>query len=214
MKVLIFGATGSAGGSVVRACLASPYVEEVRVVVRRPLPLEDAKLRTFVHSDFLDYSAIAAAFQNIDAIFWCLGISVRQVSNDDYYRITHDFAIAAARTMQQESPKAAFVFISGMSTKLDSRMMWARVKAQTEQELMQLVGAVCIRPAAIDGVPSASEPELAKILRPLFRVLRGIRSIYIKGEDLGLAMIEIVREGMRNRILENTALRDLADRLR
>jgi uncharacterized protein YbjT (DUF2867 family) len=30
MKVLIFGATGSAGGSVLRACLAAPDVREVR----------------------------------------------------------------------------------------------------------------------------------------------------------------------------------------
>jgi hypothetical protein len=37
MKVLVFGATAAAGGSVLRACLDSPHVEEVRAIVRRPL---------------------------------------------------------------------------------------------------------------------------------------------------------------------------------
>ena len=35
MKILVFGATGSAGGSVLRVCLAAPDVEEVRAIVRR-----------------------------------------------------------------------------------------------------------------------------------------------------------------------------------
>jgi uncharacterized protein YbjT (DUF2867 family) len=37
MKILVFGATGSAGGSVLRVCLSAPAVEEVRAIVRRPL---------------------------------------------------------------------------------------------------------------------------------------------------------------------------------
>jgi uncharacterized protein YbjT (DUF2867 family) len=36
MKILIFGATGLAGGSVLKACLAAPVIDEVRVITRRP----------------------------------------------------------------------------------------------------------------------------------------------------------------------------------
>jgi len=213
MKILLFGATGSAGGSVLRACLASPAVEEVRAVVRRPLSVADPKLHVFVHGDYLDYSQIADAFAGVDACLFCLGISATQVSGEaEYRKITHDFALAAARALRAGSPEASFHFISGQGTNVNSRLMWARVKGETERDLIAEIGAVCFRPAAIDGVPPQSEARLFKVLRPLIRLLRPFRSLYIKGEDLGRAMLLAAAENLRSRILENREIRDLADR--
>ena len=90
--------------------------------------------------------------------------------------------------------------------------MWARVKAETERELMDLVEAVCWRPAAIDGTPSDNAPRAYKVLRPLFRLLKPFRSLYISGEDLGRAMLRATAEGMRGRILENAEIREIAER--
>ena len=213
MKILIFGASGSAGGSVLRACLDSPAVEEVRAVVRRPLTLVDEKLRVFLHEDYLDYTKVEAAFAEVDACLFCLGISATQVSGEaEYRRITHDFALAAARSLHAWSPNAVFHFVSGQGTNVESRFMWARVKGETEKDLIAEVGAVCWRPAAIDGVPSQSEPRLFKILRPMYRLLSPFRGLYVKGEDLGRAMLQATAEGLRGRTFENAEIRDLADR--
>ena len=215
MRILLFGATGSAGGSVLRACLDAPEVEEVRVVARRPPALAGAKLTVFVHADYLDYGAVAEAFGGVDACLYCLGISATQVKSDDEYRrITHDFALAAARALRRGSPAAAFHFLSGRGASLNGRYLWARVKAETERDLLAELDAVCWRPAAIDGEPSASEPRLFKIMRPILRLLRPIRSMYVKGEDLGRAMLLASREGFRHRVIENAEIRDLADRSR
>src|SRR4051812_27560029 len=190
MKVLIFGATGSAGGSVLRACLASPAVEEVRAIARPPLPLTHEKLRVLVHGAYLDYTKVEDAFAGVDACLFCLGISATQVSAEaEYRRITHDFALAAARALRDRSPGAVFHFISGQGANTKSRFMWARVKAETENDLIDQFGAVCWRPAAINGVPSQSEPRLYKTLRPVLRLLSPFRGLYVKGEDLGRAMI-------------------------
>ena len=62
MRILLLGATGSAGGSVLRVCLASPRVVRVHALARRSLAVEDAKLRAFVHNDYLDYRAVPEAF--------------------------------------------------------------------------------------------------------------------------------------------------------
>ena len=93
--------------------------------------------------------------------------------------------------------------------------MWARVKAETERDLLADGHPVnCWRPAAIDGVPSASEPLLFRLARPVFRLLKPFRSLYIKAEDIGIAMLAATAAGMRGRIVENAEIRDLADRAR
>src|SRR4030095_12851567 len=106
-------------------------------VVRRPLDVTHAKLERVVHTDYADYTAIASAFAGIDACFWCLGKSSTQVKSEaEYRRLTYDFALAGARALRAASPSATFHFISGKSTALDSRYMWARVKAETERDLI------------------------------------------------------------------------------
>lgn len=212
MNVLLFGATGSTGGSVLRVCLTAPSVSEVRTIVRRPLEITNEKLRVFVHGDYLDYSAVEDAFKDVDACLYCLGISVNQVSGESEYRkITHDFALAAARMLKAHSPDAVFHFVSGQAASLNSRMMWARVKAETERDLIELIDAVCWRPASIDGADSASQPRLYQALRPVFRLLRPFRSLYVKGEDIGRAMLQATDEGLRGRTIENREIRDRAD---
>jgi uncharacterized protein YbjT (DUF2867 family) len=213
LTVLIFGATGSAGGSVLRACLGDRHVAGVRTIARRAPAIAGPKLRAYIHDNFLDYTAVADAFAGVDACFFCLGVSSVQVSDEkEYTRITHDFAIAAAEMLAARSPGAAFHYISGTGTKEDSRLMWARVKGRTERELMERFNAVCWRPAAIDGEPSSTVPWYHKFLRPVFWVLRPFRSMYIAGSDLGRAMVRATREGMRARVLENSEMRDVADR--
>jgi uncharacterized protein YbjT (DUF2867 family) len=215
MRILIFGASGSAGSGVLRACLTSPDVESVRAVVRRPLKIADPKLEVVIHQDFLDDSGAAAAFHGVDACLYCLGISVTQVSGEaEYRKITRDFALAAAGALRAGSPSGVFHYISGQGTSLTSRFMWARVKAEAERELMTRFDAVCWRPGAIDGAPPENLPWYYAMARgPLFVLLRPFRGLYIKAEDIGRAMLLATREGMRGRILENRGIRDLADRL-
>jgi hypothetical protein len=50
-------------------------------------------------------------------------------------------------------------------------MIWARMKAETERHLLDLVDAVCWCPALIDGADSASGPLAYQAARPFFRVL-------------------------------------------
>ena len=174
------------------------------------------QLRTIQHQSFDDYSAIADAFAGVDACLYCLGKSSTQVSGEaEYRRLTYDYALAAARAVWRGSPDAVFQFISGASTRIDSRYMWARVKAETERDLLaDGHPANCWRPASIDGVPSASEPLLFRLARPVMRLLKPFRSLYVRAEDIGLAMLAATGQGIRGRIFENAEIRDLADRAR
>lgn len=199
-----------------RAALDAADVGEARAVVRRPLKLTHPKLRVVVHENFLDFSAASAAFTGVDACFYCLGVSVSQVPDEnDYRHVTKDFAVAAATLLKAKSATATFHFVSGGGTKAGSRIMWARVKAEAEQAVTEIADAVCYRPGAIDGEQSdsATKPWYAG-MRPLFWIFMPFRSLYLRGEDLGRAMLLAAREGMRRRVLENRDVRDLADRAR
>ena len=213
MTVLLFGATGNAGGAVLNACLADPGVAEVRAVARRTAAIPShRKLRVVLHQDYLDYTASRMDFQGIDTCLFCLGISVRQVSGEaEYRRITLEFPMAAARMLHQESPGAAFQYLSGRGASEQSRMMWARVKAEAEAVLRRSAGANAFRPGFIDGADSSSSPPSYQWLRPLFRLLSGSRRLYVRGEDIGRAMLRATRLGLRGQVFENDAIRDLAD---
>ena len=212
MKILLFGATGSAGNSVLDACLSASIVDEVRAITRRPLMHTNSKLRTYVHKDFLDYSTVQEAFRSIDACLFCLGVSSTQVSKEDYRKITYSYALAAAEMFKTQCPGAAFHYISGQGTRPDSRYLWSRVKAQTEHDLIELVGADCWRPAFIDAKPSPTQPKLYVLLNPLGRLFKPFPKLYVHGHDLGCAMLQATVENLRGRIIENPEIRQIAGR--
>jgi len=215
MKILLFGSTGSAGAAVLDACLAASIVDEVRAITRRPLMHTSPKLRTYVHKDFLDYSTVEDAFRAVDACFFCLGISATQVSQEEYRTITYSYTLAAANMFKTKSPGAAFHYISGQGTKAGSRMFWARVKAQTEHDLVELVEADCWRPAFIDAKPSPSLPKIYGLIQPVGRLLlKPFPKLYIHGNDLGRAMVQVTIEKLRGRIIENAEIREIAARAR
>ena len=195
-----------------RACLAAPNVTEVRALVRRTTGVQHPKLREVIQTDFLDYGTLAATFAGVDACFFCLGVSVRQVPDETQYRRIHrDFPMAAAAMLRERSATAIFHYLSGAGAGLHSRWMWARVKAEAERDLMREFGATCWRPAMIGGIPAAPPPLVLRILRPAFKLLFGsLPNAYVESDDIGRAMIRATEQGIRNRVIENAAIRDLA----
>jgi hypothetical protein len=212
MKILLFGATGSVGASVLDACLSASIVDELRAITRRPLMDTHPKLRTYVHKDFFDYSTVQEAFRSIDACLFCLGISATQVSKEDYRKITYSYTLAAAEMFKLLCPGAAFHYISGQGTSPDSRFLWARVKAQTENDLIALVEADCWRPAFIDAKPSPSLPKLYSLFYRIGRLLKPFPSLYVHGHDLARAMLQATLEKLRGRKIENPEIRQIAAR--
>jgi hypothetical protein len=214
MKVLLFGATGSAGAAVLDACLDASIVDEVRAIARRPLLSTSPKLRTFVHRDFLNYATVEEAFRSIDACLFCLGISSTQVSPEEYRTISYAYPLAAANFLKAKSPGAAFHYISGQGTSAESRMAWARLKAQAEHDLIDLTGADCWRPAFIDAKPSTSLPKFYAWIQPIGKLLKPFPNLYVHGRDLGRAMLQATLEGLRGHVIENAEIRQIAARAR
>ena len=140
MNVVIFGATGMIGQGVLRESLLDPEVQRVVTVGRSPTGQQHAKLEEIVHADLFDLSAIEPKLANLDACFFCLGVSSAGMSEAEYTRVTYDLAMSAATTLARLNPQMTFVFISGVGTDSteQGRTMWARVKGRTENAILRL----------------------------------------------------------------------------
>ena len=213
MKVILFGATGMVGQGALRECLLDPAVEHVLVVGRSPTGQHHAKLREIQHDNFLDYAAIESELLGYDACLFCLGISSVGLSEASYRHITYDFTLAAARTLSKLNPAMVFIYVTGRGTDstAQGQLMWARVKGETENELLKLPfkAAYMFRPAAIQplhGIKSKTAwvQAIYVAAAPLFGVLKRVAPKYITTtERIGRAMIRVARDGYPKAVLES-----------
>jgi uncharacterized protein YbjT (DUF2867 family) len=139
-SIIVTGATGTAGSSVIWQAIADKDIDKITALVRRPLSINHPKLQVIIQKDFLDYSTLTDLFKQSDACIWCLGISQALVSKEEYIKLTYDYTIAAAEAMIKAHPHIFFVFLSGMgadSTEKSSTL-FARVKGKTENALQKM----------------------------------------------------------------------------
>ncbi|MFG2536115.1 NAD-dependent epimerase/dehydratase family protein [Streptomyces sp. NPDC048511] len=219
MRVIVFGASGMVGHGALRACLRDDTVTEVLAVVRKPLPAHP-KLRQIVHTDFTDYSAIQDRLAGLDACFYCLGVSAVGRREEEYTRVTHDYAVAAARALHAASPSLTFVYVSGEGTDPTgrSRQMWARVKGRTENDLLAMpMHAYMFRPGYIQPVDGAV--SRTRLYRTLYRVTAGLYPLLRRvvprhittTAAVGHAMLAVARmDGSGPAVLRNPDINRLA----
>ena len=220
MKVILFGASGMVGQGVLRECLLDPEVEAVLVVGRRALEPRpaSAKFREVVHSNFQDFSVVADQWKGYDACFFCLGVSSFRMSEKDYAHVTRDFTIAAAEPLARLNPAMTFIYVSGSGTDSSEkgRIMWARVKGETENRLLALFkNAYMFRPGVIQplhGIQSktALYRILYKVTGTFISMLEAvIPSMITTTEKVGRSMIKVAKQGAPKRHLENSDINAL-----
>jgi uncharacterized protein YbjT (DUF2867 family) len=213
MKVVIFGATGMVGQGVLRECLADAGVESVLAVGRRPTGRSHPKLREIVHDDFLDFSAIEPELTGYDACFFCLGVTSIGLDEERYRHLTYDVTMAAATALAKLNPGMVFTYVTGAGTDSTERgrVMWARVKGKTENDLLKLPfrAAYMFRPAGIQplhGIRSKTAwvQAVYVVTAPLLSLLTRVAPKYMTTtEQLGRAMIKVARDGYPKPVLES-----------
>jgi uncharacterized protein YbjT (DUF2867 family) len=219
MKVVLFGATGMVGQSVLRECLLDPNVNQILSVVRTPTTQTNSKLRELVLADFTNYSTVEAELTGLDACFFCLGVASSGMSEADYTRITHDVTLAAAITLARLNPSMTFIYVSGSGTDGTERgrVMWARVKGKTENDILKLPfkAAYMFRIGFIQplhGIVSKTKSYriFYQVLMPILPLLRNLfpRQI-LTTEQVGQAMLLVAKHGFPQPILESKDISSL-----
>ncbi|HJN05231.1 MAG TPA: hypothetical protein QF480_01320 [Bacteroidales bacterium] len=207
IKAIITGSTGMVGEGVLHECLNHPDVESILVINRRKCRVTNSKLEEIIHKDFSDFGNIEDKLSGYNAAFLCMGVSSVGMNEEKFTHLTYDLIMALARPLSKLNSDMTLCYVSGIGTDSSEkgRIMWARVKGKTENDLLKLPfkQAYMIRAGIISPTKGLKHTYKSyKIINPILPTIRMIFPSYISSlKEVGLAMINSVDKGYNKQIL-------------
>ncbi len=216
LKVIVTGATGMVGEGVLHECLNNPAVAEVLILGRKSYGLSHPKLKELLHSDFHNITPISEQLKGYDACFFCAGVSSVGKKEEEFYHLTYTLTTHVATVLAQQNPTMTFCYVSGRGTDSSEqgKLMWARVKGKTENDLAKLPFAQVynFRPGVIE--PGKGMKNTVKLYSYLGWLLPVIKLFRLDGivtlKEIGKAMINATIKGYKKSILEVKDIKELA----
>lgn len=164
MHLILTGATGLVGAGVLHNMLAMESVSRISILSRRPVAFAEGhdKVKVIIHKDFKTYDdALLEQLKDAQGAVWALGVSQNDVNKTQYYEITHDYTLAAAKAFSTLHPSTpfTFVYVSGEGATQTPGMftpIFGRVKGETEASLLEFhkqnsnFNVYNVRPAGVD----------------------------------------------------------------
>lgn len=197
-SIVILGASGTAGDGILEAALASSEISDIRVITRRSTPriergVASGKVQMTLHTDYLDYSAVADLLGGADAVFWAIGLRSWGVDEETYAMIHVDFPLAFVEEWSEASRKRdiSFHYISSSDISEESTAMWAREKLRAEKALIAFAEKTSMRVVAYrpDYIgPTEEEASIGQ--RFLYSFFKPVGAA-VKARQIGQAMIEV-----------------------
>ena len=168
--LLLVGATGLVGQSVLRQALADSRVAKVIALTRKPLPPHHG-----LENPLVDFEALPA-----DAPWWqvhggicTLGTTMRQAGSHVAFRkVDVDYPLAVARLLREHGAQS-FAFNSSIGADPKARAFYTRVKGEVEQRLIAcgFPSLTLVRPSGILGPRKPHRAWEARTIR-VFHTLR------------------------------------------
>lgn len=193
-------------------CLQNEKVTAVLSISRRTAAIQHPKLKELLVEDFTKLSLFRDAIAGYDACFYCAGVSSVGMKEDKYRYITYETTLAFAKSLLEINSEISFIYVSGGSTDSteQGKVMWARVKGKTENDLAKLPfkKEYNFRPGAMTNVAGQKHANpfafVAKIIK--FFAPSAVLSLH----EVGRAMIHAVERDDVKNILEIKDIRALA----
>ena len=217
IKVIITGATGMVGEGVLFECLQNEKVSEVLIVSRKHYEMVHPKLKELLVPDFFKLDQFAEQISGYNACFFCAGISSVGMKEDKYTHITYDTTLAFAKVLLAHNSRISFCYISGSHTDSSEKgkLMWARVKGRTENDLARLPfsSEYNFRPGGM--LPFEGQQNWKSVYKAIVKIIKVFApKKVITMEELGKAMINAVTIGYPENILEISDIKQLAKVIR
>jgi uncharacterized protein YbjT (DUF2867 family) len=208
IRAILTGATGMVGEGVLHECLQHHAVEQVLVVGRRTCGVSHPKLKEILLPDFFDLTSIQNQLVGYKACFFCLGVSSIGMKEPEYYKLTYTLTTNFATVLANQNPGMTFCYISGAGTDSSEkgRIMWARVKGKTENDLAKLPfkKVYNFRPGIMRPTKGLKNTlSFYKYLGWLIPFIKLISPNSVSTlKEVGLAMINAADKGYEKQILE------------
>lgn len=218
-QVLITGASGMVGKGVLLECLDSDSIEEIILLLRRPMDIQNTKVRQIIVNDFLDVDLKQHDLGKPDACFHCMGVSSVGMSENNFNKITFEVSSKLVDEMHRINPEMVFCYVSGTGTDSTEKgkVMWARVKGKTENYILNkgFKAAYMFRPGMIipeKGIKSRIGwyNAIYVIMRPFFSILISMKNITTTTK-IGKAMIHCMYLKEIPAHLENRDINNLSE---
>jgi uncharacterized protein YbjT (DUF2867 family) len=216
LRVIVTGASGMVGEGVLHECLNSNAVKDVLVLGRKSCGVEHPKLKEVLHSNFHNLSPIADQLKGYDACFFCAGVSSVGKKEEEFYHLTYALTMHVAETLAKQNNNMTFCYVSGAGTDSNeqSRLMWARVKGKTENDLLKLPFAQVynFRPGIIEsGKGMKNTIKLYNYFKWLLPIIKFIsKNGVVSLAEIGQAMIKAASSGYKKQIFEIKDIKELA----
>jgi nucleoside-diphosphate-sugar epimerase len=219
LNVIITGASGMVGEGVLFESLHHPNVENVLVITRKPTGYNHPRLKEIIHNDFFNITPLRAQLKGYNACYFCLGVTSVGKNETAYARLTYALTMHFATLLASLNHNMTFCYISGAGTDSTEKgkVMWARVKGKTENELLKLPfkRVYNFRPAAIEPFlplrPGQTYYRTLRLISWMFPMMKVIAPNYITTlKELAKAMINASLFGYTRNILEVKDIKLLA----
>jgi uncharacterized protein YbjT (DUF2867 family) len=216
INVIVTGASGMVGEGVLIECIRHDQVDRILVVGRRPCGVTDPKVREILVKDFFDLHSIEPDLKGYNACFFCLGVSSVGMKEPEYRKLTYDLTMNFANLVSRLNPGMTFCYVSGASTDSSEkgRSMWARVKGNTENDLMKLPfkQALAFRPGVMHPTAGMKNTlSYYKYFAWIFYLGRPFfPTFFLRLSEVGRAMINSALFGSARKVLETRDIYELS----
>lgn len=89
MHLILTGATGLVGSSVLHAMLSTPTITKISILSRSPVPMASGHIKAdvIIHKDYEQYPAeLMERFKNVEGCVWAQGTSQMKVEEEYDFR--------------------------------------------------------------------------------------------------------------------------------
>tara|TARA_B100001173_G_scaffold96021_1_gene83101 strand:- start:91 stop:750 length:660 start_codon:yes stop_codon:yes gene_type:complete len=216
-SAIILGATGLTGSYVLKKLLNNSNYTEIIVFSRRPLDIEDQKLKV-IECDLLNLEEQKDLFK-ADEVYVCIGTTNNKTPNKKIYREI-DFGIPVTTAqLCRENRIDNLIIVSSLGANSKSSVFYTKTKGEMEESVleMEIQNTYLLRPSIIMGPRKEKRmgEALGKMITFLINpLLVGSLKKYkgIHTETIAQAMINLCNgKKYSKKIIESNAIWDIAE---